>query len=104
MISPVVRDSCACNEKQPLLHPLPAMTEINFAYYFEKDLRRQILSILSVPDLAIHIAIDQAKVLLNKCLVLLHIHGNIDAISYMRQCWHLYLISFQIFSFLTAKV
>ena len=44
------------------------------------------------------------RFLLNKCLVLLHIHGNIDAISYMRQCWHLYLISFQIFSFLTAKV
>src|SRR6266496_924572 len=71
--SPVVCDGCTSDLKQPLLHTLCATFSINAAYSLHKYLRRQVLSLFTIPHFAIDIAINQTEVLLIKRLKLLHV-------------------------------
>src|SRR5947208_17131317 len=76
MSSPVIRDSCTCNEEQPFVHTLRAALLIDATHCFEKYFRCQVFGFFSIADLAIHIVIDHPDLLLIKPLKFLHVHSN----------------------------
>src|SRR5947209_9148488 len=73
MNSPVVGNRCTSDPEQPGAHTVRVALEIEATYNFEKDLRCQIFGLLAIPHLAKNVAVDQAKVILVKCLKILYV-------------------------------
>jgi hypothetical protein len=66
--TPVISNSRASHLKQPRPLVRRATLEVKTGYGLEKNLCRQILSVLLVPHISVDIAVNQVKLLLRKKL------------------------------------
>src|SRR6266566_6661329 len=69
--TPVVNNGRTGNPKQPGPAMVCATLRVKTTHGFEKDLWRQVLSLLVGPHVAVNVAVDQVKMLLREDLTVL---------------------------------